>query len=290
MDVAVNYYSKIHDKKRLMRTGFLLARCRFLAGKYPESVAASLEPLDIATEVKDNYFIARLYELIADNHTRSKNYEQAYRMYLTAADYFRNTTKSDNAYYMQANAGKCLFSMGKYKEALTIYDNIIAATPDKALRSYVYESMIHPYLRLGRIEDAKLAYDSMYIWNPEWPYRNKHLAYYIAYSSGDTTSFCQETEKILADSTACELDMLYARYWMNYYFNRENEANAYLSRIHDLETDSLRSLCNRGIEINEIITRFQNAKVDKLEGRIGHYHIWIVLALSLIDITEPQRR
>ncbi|MDE6310950.1 MAG: hypothetical protein K2L96_03935 [Muribaculaceae bacterium] len=281
IELAANYYRKKGDSRRLMLSDFFRARCLLIAGQYKASILADLEAMDMASEVKDNYFLARSYELLGDNYCRSNNFEDAYRKYMTASELFSSSTKPINVQYMLVNAGKCLFSMWQYNESFALYDSVMTMATDSTLRGYVFESMVRPYLIFGRIEEAKAALDSSYALSPYWYIHNKRLPIYIAIAEGDSVALRAEQTKLEQDSSANPLDLLYSEYWMNILCDRDEEAYSILKKIHAIEADSLMELCRRGNDFKDIEKNYQLSKTNRLQGKLGHYRTWIVLAVAI---------
>lgn len=150
---AEEYFRSKGDRPRLMRTLFQRGIKQYYDGDYTESFISGLKGLEIAEELENTEYLAKINEHIGDIYCNSCDSETGLIYTRKAIEYYKIAGRDRNVIFARIDAANDLYNVMNYKEALALLDSVSENIP-------AYDSSAMCYL-LGTKIDGLLACDSL---------------------------------------------------------------------------------------------------------------------------------
>ena len=161
ISTALSYFKHTSDQKRLMKALFYKANILFNSHNYPKAIILAMKAENMASDLNDDYWIAKTCELIADIYSEAYHFEGEAKYRKLAADYYLKANKISNHRYALLDLANAYYSSYETEKSIALIDSLRALTPiDSAFLALCIKNSINVYLDLG---DFKSAHDNICI-------------------------------------------------------------------------------------------------------------------------------
>ncbi len=155
IQTAVKYYDDHGPDSCIMLAHFYRAVVLNNAKNNHDALIEALQTYEFARVVGNDYWLARVYELMGDMYYDCYNMETYQRYARLAFDGFRKSGHELNAFYTFIQMAAAIDFDGKHNEAIQMLDSIdVLSLNDSIATGCFYECYIRPLTSLGRYEEA----------------------------------------------------------------------------------------------------------------------------------------
>lgn len=221
INIAADYFENNGNDFNKMRSQFYKSQVNFYGGDRNVSIKEALKASKIAQKLDDHYWMAKTYELIADNYRLSYNIEKNHEFLLKTIEEYKKAEKRLNELYSICDLSDIYNDKNDYKMAEFLADSIF--------RIAKYE-----------LNDSNLMAYSMFFL----------FSIYKKHMNWDKIMILEKEEAVLFPRSITEIDLLIyqsRKKWMN---NEFNEATQLL--------DSAANLAEDNLHLNPVIIEFAN--------------------------------
>ncbi|MDE7414287.1 MAG: hypothetical protein K2N05_10965 [Muribaculaceae bacterium] len=159
IDKALLYFKNNNYTKEEMMSEFYKGRCAFYNSDYKIAMKHLLNSYDISCKIGDPYWIAKTAEGIADVHSFSNSFSEAWKYEEIAINNYLKSHKIDNYLYALADHGLSLFAGGNKEQGILLCDsvrNIAIKEKDNFLNIYVSQYLLTSYIEQKEYNKANL--------------------------------------------------------------------------------------------------------------------------------------
>ncbi len=153
---AANYFKGANNKRYRMRALFIKAYYQLMHDDLPHSIVTALEAKEIADQVGEYEYMAKIYEVISDIYNRSYNPEENQRYVTAAAVFYKKAGKEKNFICATLDRAVAYWNDEQYGRSVNLIDSILPtiSESDTVLRIYACETKISALLSMNRHKEA----------------------------------------------------------------------------------------------------------------------------------------
>lgn len=150
---AYNYFRKHGEKRYAMMSMFLKAEIQFEEKDFSHSVISAMEAESMAKELNDNYYLGRVYDLLADINYMTYNFGETQKYRLNASYSFKDADSMAQHYFALTELATAYAHNGMLEKGVELLDSLSSLKPlnhynDYNLNAYRLSCYLMPLLRL----------------------------------------------------------------------------------------------------------------------------------------------
>lgn len=171
---AYRFFRNHGDKRYAMMAMFLKAEIQFEENNYAHSVISAMEAEALAKELNDNYYLGRIYNLLADINYYTYNFEENIKHTLNACENFKRADSMAQYYYALTELAITYSNNTMHERCIALLDSISSLKPlghynDYNLKAFILSSYLKPLLLLEKYAALDSIVDEMKHY-PEFEY------------------------------------------------------------------------------------------------------------------------
>lgn len=300
MDASVSYFEQAGsgEAHHLKMACFYSAVAHYYAGNYPAALRRALRCIDVASDLSDNYYLAKAHELIADIYRHLYNTTNTILHTRKAAFYYKQAGYPANEYWALYYTVNALHVAQRYDEAVALADSLIRisdgdTTFQETCKAHKAVSLAYS----GHIEEAEkilTAINLEQFWNEE---AAKYSAAVRIYLSRNDLQAAEEALDSAVQICGDELNnnLMMMRLELASRKGNYKEALDYMTERYVTDDSIMRELVNQSTLSAQ--TDYFNDKTKSIEAEaarlrtnmIGAIIILLILAAAIVMFINSRR-
>ncbi len=161
ISTAVSYFDRNDDAPRLMKSLFYHATVNSNDKNYPPAMTSAMRALQLANDLDDIYWQARISELIGHIFSETYFFEEAAEYYIHAAELYQMINLERGYLYAYCDLAVQYSNLLEYDKSLKLVDSIMCLTSDPAIHSYCADIALPILTSLNKSKEAERFADTI---------------------------------------------------------------------------------------------------------------------------------
>lgn len=280
------YFNTAQDRAYKMRALFLESICLYYMSEYVESTALALECEQLAADIHDTLYLAKIHNHIANINNHNGNINGCLKHSLASARFYERVGRHRNSIYNTIDYTLALKANREYRRCIEITDSLLneVSPTDTATVIYIHESAIRALLSVDSVNSANKHLDMIMAYNAPH-YIDYNIPFDVAVANKDLKAVRHYLDTIMRSDDAIYHHgvKMMAMYSYHKLAGCLDSALIYHERLYDADSRAMLQ------SINQSIVRAEsdyNARKADHNAEIAHRNrIYLLLSIIILGMT-----